>query len=415
MKTYKKIRYFTLIILLIFTLNSIVVFNYGFAFREEKVPGFGKKDQIRAGENVLYNFSNNNMVYQIHTDSNINLNIQIGSQIQNRQIYLDFLNNNNSFQLNISTQKNLQDFEIMNQPKGPSQGRYKWQLQYNCIYRLKVNSTIQTVIVRFNKSTKYGLNPDNHYSIATYNKNQDSWDLIHTDVITNSSTGTTYLEAQIVNLTSTSNTYLTVFEGTLPSTNWFWIPIVISIVSIIGIIILISKKDYFSYLLKRSTPVDKGAHRLTMEEVLENENRNKIIEIILEEPGIHYNDLLRKTDLAAGNLAWHLDVLETYKVIGKKRVGKYLVYFPYYQKNPISNLDLKLQKSELTLKVLEMIEEDPGIYNKIITDKLKVDHKTIHYHIKKLLNLGLVHTKKSGRKKKLYPNLEAEYYNNNSD
>jgi predicted transcriptional regulator len=152
-----------------------------------------------------------------------------------------------------------------------------------------------------------------------------------------------------------------------------------------------------------------------MEEVLENENRNKIIDIILQEPGIHYNDLLRKTNLAAGNLAWHLDVLETYKVIGKKRVSKYLVYFPYYQKNPLSNLDLKLQKSELTLKVLEMIEEEPGIYNKVITDKLQVDHKTIHYHIKKLINLGLVHTKKSGRKKKLFPNLEADYYNGDSN
>ena len=251
--------------------------------------------------------------------------------------------------------------------------------------------------------------------MAIYSEDLDSWEIIETEEIYNSTSDNSFLEAQIFNLTFDSDIYITLFKGTIISYDWILIPIIITIGSVIGIIILISKKDYFSYLLKRSTPIDKGAHRLSMEEVLENENRNKIIEIILDEPGIHYNDLLRKTELAAGNLAWHLDVLETYKVIGKKRVGKYLVYFPYYQKNPISNLDLKLQKSELTLKVLEMIEEDPGIYNKLITDKLEVDHKTIHYHIKKLINLGLIQTEKSGRKKKLYPNLESDYFINQSD
>jgi predicted transcriptional regulator len=392
-----------------------MIIDYSFGSREENVSGFGKQDKVKAGETVLYNFSNNNVIYRLHTDSNIDLNIQFESQIQNREIFLNFINNNQSFQLNISTKRSIQNFGMPDPPKGPSQGEYQWKYQYNCIYRLWVNTTVQSALIRFNKSSKFGLNPDVHYSIALYDKDDDSWELLNTNQFTNSTTNDSYLEAQIFNLTSDSEIYLTLYEGILLSYDWIWIPIVIAAVSIVGIIVLISKKEYFSYLLKRTTPIDKGAHRLTMEEVLENENRNKIIDIILQEPGIHYNDLLRKTNLAAGNLAWHLDVLETYKVIGKKRVSKYLVYFPYYQKNPLSNLDLKLQKSELTLKVLEMIEEEPGIYNKVITDKLQVDHKTIHYHIKKLINLGLVHTKKSGRKKKLFPNLEADYYNGDSN
>jgi predicted transcriptional regulator len=131
----------------------------------------------------------------------------------------------------------------------------------------------------------------------------------------------------------------------------------------------------------------------------------------LAEPGIHFNELLRRTELAAGNLVWHLDILETYKVIGKKRIGNYIAYFPYYQKNPISNLDLKLSKSQLTLEILEMIEKEPGIYNNLITKRKKVDHKTILYHVKKLLDLNLIFIKKEGRKKKLFPNLESDYFN----
>ncbi|MFX1393140.1 MAG: winged helix-turn-helix transcriptional regulator, partial [Promethearchaeota archaeon] len=162
----------------------------------------------------------------------------------------------------------------------------------------------------------------------------------------------------------------------------------------------------------------KGAHRLTLEEVLENENRNKIIDLILEEPGIHFNELLRKTDLAAGNLVWHLDILETYKIIGKKRIANYIAYFPYYHKNPISNIDLTLSKSKLSLEILEMIEKEPGIWNNLITNRFKVDHKTTYYHIKKLVELGLIYIKKSGRKKKIYPNLESDYFikkNNNKN
>ncbi|MHA1281572.1 MAG: winged helix-turn-helix transcriptional regulator [Promethearchaeota archaeon] len=151
-----------------------------------------------------------------------------------------------------------------------------------------------------------------------------------------------------------------------------------------------------------------------MDEVLENENRNKIIELILKEPGIHFNELLRKTGLAAGNLVWHLDILETYKIIGKKRIGNYIAYFPYYPKNPISNLDLKLSKSKLTLEILEMIESEPGIWNSLITKRKKVDHKTIQYHIKKLIDLGLIIVKKEGRKKKLYPNLDSDYFKKNN-
>ena len=50
---------------------------------------------------------------------------------------------------------------------------------------------------------------------------------------------------------------------------------------ILSIVIIISKKDYIHYLRTRSTFIQKGAHRLTLDEVLENENRNKIIDLII--------------------------------------------------------------------------------------------------------------------------------------
>jgi predicted transcriptional regulator len=208
---------------------------------------------------------------------------------------------------------------------------------------------------------------------------------------------------------------LPIVQREQPKRNWFLTFVGgITIIVFLSIIIVLSRKAYLKYIKNRSVSIDKGAHRLTIEEVLENENRKRIIDAILEEPGIHFNDLLRKTELAPGNLVWHLDILETYKVIKKKRIGNYLIFIPYYSKNPLSNIDLKLQKSELTLKVLEMIEEDPGIWNKKITNKLKIHRKTIQYHIDKLLELGLVYRKRDGSKKRIFPNLEEEYFKDNS-
>jgi predicted transcriptional regulator len=62
-----------------------------------------------------------------------------------------------------------------------------------------------------------------------------------------------------------------------------------------------------------------------------------------------------------------------------------------------------------------MILENPGIWNAKITDELETHRKTIQYHIDKLIDLGLIYKKSDGRKKKIYPNLEAEYFKDNNN
>ncbi|MCK4778762.1 MAG: winged helix-turn-helix transcriptional regulator, partial [Candidatus Lokiarchaeota archaeon] len=243
--------------------------------------------------------------------------------------------------------------------------------------------------------------------------NQESWELVDTIENANETTSEKYIEGSITSLQQDTDYYITLFEVEGIQKDWTWIIVTISVIGIgiVALVVLISKKDYFQYLRTRTIPIEKGAHRLSLDEVLENQNRNKIIDLILNEPGIHFNELLRRTGLAAGNLVWHLDMLLTYKVIGKKRIGHFIAYFPYYQKNPISNVDLKLKKSKLTLEILEMIEKKPGMWNNLITKEFKVDHKTIQYHLNKLIDLGLIRFKKDGRKKKIYPNLESDYFN----
>jgi DNA-binding transcriptional ArsR family regulator len=182
-----------------------------------------------------------------------------------------------------------------------------------------------------------------------------------------------------------------------------WIYLLIGAICIIFVLIM-SNQEYREYLLNRLPIANKGVHKhLEMEDVLENEVRSKIIELILENPGIHFNEILRYLDISAGQLAWHLDVLETFHVIRKMRVGQYLTYFPYLEQNPISKIDLHLAKSKTTLEILQIINDNPGIYQGQIAKRLDLNHKTVKYHIDKLIEVGAVRIDDSKSKKGLYP------------
>ena len=69
-----------------------------------------------------------------------------------------------------------------------------------------------------------------------------------------------------------------------------------------------------------------------------------------------------------------------------------------------------MQKSEFTLKILKIIEDNPGIWNTKISQTINISRKTIEYHIRKLEDLGLIYGLKQGNKNKLYPNFKAEYF-----
>jgi DNA-binding transcriptional ArsR family regulator len=404
-----------LLLLLIFLIFNLLIININ--ARKESIPGFSTQDTVYPNERVSYNFLNN-ITFEISTDTLINLSIDYENNIANRQTFFK-INNSNPISLNISTKTSLQNFGVIQPPKQPQKGNFKFQFRYNCIFKIRSNISIENLTIRYRKLQHYGINPDISHSLAIFETSQESWEIIDTIERVNESSSEKYLESSITNIQPDTEYYITLFEAGPTSYDWTWLIVTGTIVAIliISIVVLISKKDYFQYLRTRTIPIEKGAHRLSLDEVLENENRNKIIDLILNEPGIHFNELLRRTGLAAGNLVWHLDILLTYKVIGKKRIGNFIAYFPFYQKNPISNVDLKLQKSKLTLEILEMIEQKPGIWNNLITKKFKVDHKTIQYHVKKLIELNLINIRKEGRKNKLYPNLESDYFNdkNNSN
>ena len=399
-----------LVILIIILLEFNLFIYYGIASKDRYVSGYKKKTELKEGEEVQYHFLNN-IEFGIKSEVQTSLEIDYNKNIENRETYFKIYNDNDKpISVQIIVKRSMEDFGFSDNPNEPKKGENRLSSDYKCIYQIVSNSSIDKIKFEFKKDLEYGLDPNIEYSLAVYEEDEKSWELLDTEDISDDSG--IVLKSSISDIKADTDYYITIYEVSNLVYVWIWGSIIAAI-GIISLGIAISKTDFIHYLKTRSTYIEKGAHRLTLDEVLENENRNKIIDLILKEPGIHFNELLRRTELAAGNLVWHLDILETYKIIGKKRISNFLAYFLYYQKNPISNLDLKLSKSNLTLEILKMIEKEPGIWNSIITQRQKVDHKTIHYHISKLIDLELVITKKEGRKKKLFPNLDSDYFNAN--
>ena len=145
------------------------------------------------------------------------------------------------------------------------------------------------------------------------------------------------------------------------------------------------------------------SHHVNVSKILENENRARILNWIFKEPGIHFNDLLRKVGVSAGTLTWHLDLLEKAKLIQKRKVGQYVFYFSSLVRDPLSKLDHKLSKSKTTLNVLHLINMNPGLYQNQIAKRLNLHHKTIKYHLDKLLQVDAIYKEKTGRRPKFFP------------
>jgi predicted transcriptional regulator len=180
--------------------------------------------------------------------------------------------------------------------------------------------------------------------------------------------------------------------------------IFIILAGIIGIFgLIMSKQEYRHYLLNRVIHLDTSPHRLSMEEVLENEFRIHILNLIIDQPGIHYSELHRLVETTSSNLAWHLDILETYKIIFKKRVGHFLIFYPYLDKNPFADIDPTIIKSKTTLDIFQIIGDNPGIIQIRIAKRMELNRKTIKYHLDKLDSAGLIIIKKVGRKTHIYP------------
>jgi predicted transcriptional regulator len=171
---------------------------------------------------------------------------------------------------------------------------------------------------------------------------------------------------------------------------------------LLSISTILTIKEYKNRL-KYKNNIQTGNSRLTLQDIFENDNRRNIIKSILQTPGIHHNELLRRCKIRKGQLQWHLDVLLRNNIIKKENYGQYSVYFPITLSiDDFELFEKGLAKSETTIEILEVIRENPGITSSKIAKKINLARNTVKYHVDKLIEEDLIEQKKHGRQIELF-------------
>jgi len=174
----------------------------------------------------------------------------------------------------------------------------------------------------------------------------------------------------------------------------------IGTISVLSIIELLTIREYRSYFLRKSS-IKKGRSYLTISDIFENENRIKILTQILNNPGVHHNELLRNCNLQKGQLQWHIDVLLKNHIIKREKHGQYTIYLPVLKS--YDSEELVFTKSKTSSEILDIIKKNPGINSSEISRMVDIARNTVKYHIDKLSRENLISLIRKGRKIELHP------------
>jgi len=134
--------------------------------------------------------------------------------------------------------------------------------------------------------------------------------------------------------------------------------------------------------------------RINSGNLLNHETRWGIFSYINENPGRHFRELTRRLDVNRNTLSHHINKLEKAGLLTSHYDGYYKRYYPL---NSESEYEVFTPVQE---RIIGVLRENPGITYKGQIEKTDKTISTLSYHMRSLVDKGVV--KKVRRNKKLY-------------
>jgi predicted transcriptional regulator len=123
--------------------------------------------------------------------------------------------------------------------------------------------------------------------------------------------------------------------------------------------------------------------------VLKLATRKKIYDTIREQPGICIRELERTLEMAMGELTYHLPILLKSGVIEEEK-DKYFRRFYLSDFSKRDRLIISLLRRDVVKRVVPILLNHQKISNKILREELKISKSTAHWHLERLINIGLI-------------------------
>ncbi len=135
--------------------------------------------------------------------------------------------------------------------------------------------------------------------------------------------------------------------------------------------------------------------REKQEEVLLLDTRRRIYETVKKNPGIHLRELQRLTGLAMGQLEYHISLLERVGLIRSQKQGRYRRYFPADSEEDPALIGIV--RSKVDRAILLFLLGVPQASHEEIARAVGISPSTLTWHMRRLMEAGLVDRKKVGR------------------
>jgi len=130
--------------------------------------------------------------------------------------------------------------------------------------------------------------------------------------------------------------------------------------------------------------------------------RKKIMDYISEHPGAHLREIGRNLNMAMGDVQYQLNVLEKAGHIVSKRMGIYKRFYPSKMFDEMQENIVGILSQETPRKILFFLLQKPGASHGEIAKFAKVSAPTVTWHMKRLIDKGLVEARREGRDVKYY-------------
>lgn len=119
--------------------------------------------------------------------------------------------------------------------------------------------------------------------------------------------------------------------------------------------------------------------------LLLNENRKKIIDMVLENPGVSVTDIKLKLNLANGVLSYHLNILIKGGHLKTEKEGIYTRIWPSEMKR--EKLKKRIASHE---KILSILTKNPYLTQKEIIEQTTLPQPTVSRCLRRLESEGII-------------------------
>lgn len=160
---------------------------------------------------------------------------------------------------------------------------------------------------------------------------------------------------------------------------------------------------YWLWPLAKSTLPFGLFSRVERAGALDQPRRSELAALVEANPGIHFQEIVRRTGWGHGTVEHHLRKLVEVGVVAHQAGNGYDCYFAKGAIDRRLMAAVPVLKADGARRILEAVVTQPGTSALNVSGRAGLDPGTVSYHLRRLADAGLVEIERSGRELRIAP------------